>query len=197
MANILLLLADDLGYGDLSCYGCPDIRTPSLDKLAGEGVRFTRFYSNAPECTPSRTALLTGRYQQRVGGLECAIGLGGVGRYDEAEWLASKGELGLPETETTIGAELSRAGYDTCICGKWHLGYEEKFSPMRHGFRHAYSGISIFGSGSGRSYTRPPLRVKPHMSFSARQTPARAGMGSVCHLPAPRGLESCPREATS
>jgi len=136
--NILLLFADDLGYGDLACYGCPDIRTPNLDKLASEGARFTRFYSNAPECTPSRAALLTGRYQQRVGGLECAIGLGGVGRYDEAEWLQSKGELGLPVSESTISSELSRAGYDTCISGKWHLGYDDKFSPMRHGFQDAY-----------------------------------------------------------
>jgi len=136
--NILLLFADDLGYGDLNCYGCPDIRTPNLDKFATEGVKFTRFYSNAPECTPSRTALLTGRYQQRVGGLECAIGLGGVGRYDEAGWLQAKGELGLPASETTIASELSRAGYDTFISGKWHLGYEEKFSPMRHGFQDAY-----------------------------------------------------------
>lgn len=136
--NILLLFADDLGYGDLACYGCPDIRTPNLDKFATEGVRFTRFYSNAPECTPSRTALLTGRYQQRVGGLECAIGLGGVGRYDEAEWLASKSELGLPTSETTIASELARAGYDTAISGKWHLGYQDKFSPMRHGFQDAY-----------------------------------------------------------
>ncbi|MBE0658161.1 MAG: sulfatase-like hydrolase/transferase [Bryobacteraceae bacterium] len=136
--NILLLFADDLGYGDLSCYGCPDIRTPNLDKLAAEGVKFTRFYSNAPECTPSRTALLTGRYQQRVGGLECAIGLGGVGRYDEAEWLAKRGDLGLPQSESTISSELLKAGYDTCISGKWHLGYEDKFSPMRHGFQDAY-----------------------------------------------------------
>ena len=136
--NILLLFADDLGYGDLSGYGCPDIKTPNLDKLVSEGVKFTRFYSNAPECTPSRTALLTGRYQQRVGGLECAIGLGGVGRYDEAEWLAKRGDLGLPQSESTISSELLKAGYETCISGKWHLGYEEKFSPMRHGFQDAY-----------------------------------------------------------
>lgn len=136
--NILLLFADDLGYGDLRCYGCPDIRTPNLDKFATEGVKFTRFYSNAPECTPSRAALLTGRYQQRVGGLECAIGLAGVGRYDEAAWLQSRGELGLPSSEPTIASELSHAGYDTCISGKWHLGYDEKFSPMRHGFDDAY-----------------------------------------------------------
>ncbi|MHC4175596.1 MAG: sulfatase family protein, partial [Planctomycetota bacterium] len=70
--NIVLIMADDLGYGDLGCYGCTDIRTPAVDSLATQGVRFTNFYANAPECTPTRTALLTGRYQHRVGGLECA-----------------------------------------------------------------------------------------------------------------------------
>ena len=72
--NIVFLLADDLGYGDLHCYGRQNVRTPSIDRLAGEGVRFTQAYANGPECTPTRAGLLTGRYQQRVGGLECAIG---------------------------------------------------------------------------------------------------------------------------
>jgi N-acetylgalactosamine-6-sulfatase len=81
--NIVLIMADDLGYGDLGSYGCTDIRTPAIDNLATEGVKFTTFYSNAPECTPTRTALLTGRYQHRVGGLECALGIGNVGRYDD------------------------------------------------------------------------------------------------------------------
>src|SRR4051812_25203605 len=72
--NVVFILADDLGYGDLGCYGCPDIRTPHTDRLAGLGVRLTGYYANGPECTPTRTALMTGRYQQRVGGLECAIG---------------------------------------------------------------------------------------------------------------------------
>jgi len=78
--NIVLIVADDLGYADLSCYGAENIQTPHLDALAAEGVRLTDFYANGPECTPTRTALLTGRYQQRVGGMECAIGLGNIGR---------------------------------------------------------------------------------------------------------------------
>ena len=82
--NILFILADDMGYGDLACYGREDIRTPHLDQLARQGVRFTSHYANGPECSPTRTALLTGRYQQWVGGLECAIGTGNVGRYDDA-----------------------------------------------------------------------------------------------------------------
>jgi arylsulfatase A-like enzyme len=85
-----MLLADDLGYADLGCYGAKDIRTPHVDRLARDGVRFTHFYSNGQECSPTRTAFLTGRYQQRVGGLECAIGIGSVGRYDDAIRLAAQ-----------------------------------------------------------------------------------------------------------
>jgi N-acetylgalactosamine-6-sulfatase len=138
--NILLIMADDLGYSDLSCYQCPDIRTPHIDSLARDGVRFTRAYANAPECTPTRCGLLTGRYQQRVGGLECAIGVGNVGRYDEAEWLASRRELGLPESEITIARMLKDAGYATACTGKWHLGYERHHAANRHGFEE-YFGI--------------------------------------------------------
>jgi arylsulfatase A-like enzyme len=132
--NIVLIMADDLGYGDLGCYGCKDIRTPAIDGLAAEGVRFTSFYSNAPECTPTRTALLTGRYQQRVGGLECALGIGNVGRYDDAIRLRETHDLGLPADETSIARMLKDAGYATAISGKWHLGYEPKFFPLKHGF---------------------------------------------------------------
>ncbi len=78
--DIVLIVADNLGHGDLSCYGCPDIHTPNIDRLAAQGVRFTNFYSNGPECSPTRTALLTGRYQQRIPGLECALGTGNVGK---------------------------------------------------------------------------------------------------------------------
>ncbi|MBI5397209.1 MAG: sulfatase-like hydrolase/transferase [Verrucomicrobia bacterium] len=145
--NIVLILADDLGYADLGCYGAKDIHTPHLDRLAREGVRFTQFYSNGPECSPTRTALLTGRYQQRVGGLECAIGIGGVGRYDDAIRLAATHDLGLPASETTIARLLKDAGYATAITGKWHLGYEDKFSPNRHGFDHA-----LYCLGGGMDY---------------------------------------------
>lgn len=132
--NIVLIMADDLGYGDVGCYGCSDIRTPAIDSLAAEGVRFTTFYSNAPECTPTRTALLTGRYQHRVGGLECALGIGNVGRYDDAIRLRRTHDMGLPVEETSIARMLKNAGYATAVSGKWHLGYEPKFFPLRHGF---------------------------------------------------------------
>ncbi|MFZ2639810.1 MAG: sulfatase-like hydrolase/transferase [Verrucomicrobiia bacterium] len=145
--NIVFILADDLGYADLGCYGAKDIRTPRLDRLAREGVRFTQFYSNGPECSPTRTAFLTGRYQQRVGGLECAIGIGGVGRYDDAIRLAARHELGLPANEPTLARLLRDAGYATAITGKWHLGYEDHFAPGQHGFNHAFYAL-----GGGMDY---------------------------------------------
>ena len=139
--NFVVIIADDLGYGDLGCYGCPDIRTPVIDGLAAQGVRFTSFYANAPECTPTRTALMTGRYQHRVGGLECALGVGNVGRYDDAIRLRATHDLGLPIEETSIAGLLKDVGYATGICGKWHLGYEPKFLPSKHGFDHFFGPL--------------------------------------------------------
>ncbi|MCL4201302.1 MAG: sulfatase-like hydrolase/transferase [Pirellulaceae bacterium] len=145
--NIVFILADDLGYGDLACYGGTHIKTPRLSQLAREGVRFAAFYASGPECTPTRTALLTGRYQQRVGGLECAIGTGNVGRYDDAIRLREQNELGLPTSEPTIARMLNEAGYATAITGKWHLGYEPKFAPHLHGFERTFYCI-----GGGMDY---------------------------------------------
>jgi N-acetylgalactosamine-6-sulfatase len=138
--NILFLLSDDQGIGDVGCYGSRDIRTPAIDRLAAEGVRFTRFYA-MPECSPTRAALMTGRYPQRVGGLECAIGLGNVGRYDDAARLAEAHDLGLPPEETSIARLLKDAGFETAIFGKWHLGYERKFMPDRHGFDRSFGPL--------------------------------------------------------
>ena len=136
--NIVLLLADDLGYGDLACFGAPDVKTPNLDRLAADGARFTQHYSNGPECSSTRTALLTGRYQQRVGGLECAIGTGNVGRYDDAIRLAGEHDLGLPVKAAVLPTAIKNAGYATAIYGKWHLGYETKFNPLEYGFDHFF-----------------------------------------------------------
>ena len=145
--NIVFILADDLGYGDLGCYGRSDISTKNLDQLARDGVRFTSHYANGPECSPTRTAFLTGRYQQWVGGLECAIGTGNVGRYDDAIRLRESHDLGLPTDEQTIVRLLKDAGYTTAISGKWHLGYEPKFAPHLHGFDHTFYCI-----GGGMDY---------------------------------------------
>ena len=119
--NIILILADDLGYGDLGCYGNSDIGTPILDALAKRGMRFTDFHSNGAMCSPTRAALLTGRYQQRCG-IESVLS----SKRDR--------ERGLPLAETTFAEVLGDAGYVTAIFGKWHLGYTSKFNPVRHGF---------------------------------------------------------------
>jgi len=145
--NIVFILADDLGYGDLGCYGREDIKTPQLDRLASQGVRFTHHYANGPECTPTRVAFLTGRYQQWVGGLECAIGTGNLGRYDDAMRLRETNDLGLPAKEQTLARLLKQAGYATAITGKWHLGYEPKFAPHHHGF-----DTTFYCIGGGMDY---------------------------------------------
>ncbi len=132
--NIVLILTDDMGYGDVGCYGHPLAKTPHIDELARQGVRFTQHYSNGTECSPTRTALLTGRYQQRAGGLECAIGTGNVGRYDDAIRLAEQHQLGLPADQTVIPGKLKEVGYACGVFGKWHLGYEPHFNPLALGW---------------------------------------------------------------
>ncbi len=128
--NILFILADDLGYGDLSCYGRPDYRTPHLDRLAREGLRFTSNYTAAAVCTPTRVALMTGRYPARL-----PIGL--------AEPLAyGDNSVGLPPEHPTPASLLKRAGYATALIGKWHLGYLPEHGPIRHGFDEFYGILS-------------------------------------------------------
>ena len=121
--NVIIILADDLGYGDLGCYGNSQNRTPNLDRLAAEGIRFTDFHSNGPMCTPTRAALLTGRYQNRYGrAFESALG-GTTGK-----------NTGLPLDALTIAEVMRDAGYATGMFGKWHLGYQSPFLPTRQGF---------------------------------------------------------------
>ncbi len=117
--NIIILLADDLGYGDLGSYGAADIATPNLDRMAREGVRFTSFYSAGNTCSPSRAALMTGRYPPRSG-------VNAVLLHDTPE--------GLPASELTIPELLRDAGYRTAMIGKWHLGNSDEFMPWNHGF---------------------------------------------------------------
>ena len=110
--NIVLIVADDLGYGDLGSYGAPDIKTPNLDRLAREGVRLTDFYANAPVCTPTRAGLMSGRYQQRVR-LERPI-------ETNAATPATGLDIGLPATGRSLPQLLKNAGYATGLIGKWH-----------------------------------------------------------------------------
>lgn len=116
--NIVLLFADDLGYGDLGSYGSPTIRTPNLDRLAAEGLRMTSFYS-APSCVPARVQLLLGRYPSRARVQRTSVG----------------GDGGIPEEYETLAEGLRRAGYRTAMAGKWHLGYaREEYLPVGKGF---------------------------------------------------------------
>lgn len=125
--NIVVIYADDLGWGDLACYGHPAIRTPHLDRMAAEGMRFTEFYSAAEVCTPSRTALLTGRYPIRSG--MC---------HDQFRVLRSISSGGLPKEEVTLAEALKSKGYVTGCVGKWHLGHLPEHLPPRHGFDHYF-----------------------------------------------------------
>ena len=122
--NLVIILADDLGYGDLGCYGHPSIRTPNLDRMASQGMRFTDFYVAACVCTPSRAALLTGR-------LPIRSGMSGD-RLHRVQTKKSPG--GLPPEEITIARALKTKGYATQAIGKWHLGHYPQNMPTSHGF---------------------------------------------------------------
>ena len=121
--NFVVILADDLGYGDLRVYGHPTIRTPRIDRMAAEGVRLTEFYSAAPACTPARAALLTGRYPIRSGLVRV---------------LVPKEKWGIPASEITLAEALKEQGYATACIGKWHLGGRRPFRPLRNGFDYFY-----------------------------------------------------------
>lgn len=122
LPNIVVLLLDDIGYGDLSSYGHPIIRTPNMDRLAKEGIRFTSFVT-AASCAPSRTQLMLGRYMPRVD-------FGGT----LDPYPGGTGKGGIPESETTLAQGLKKAGYITGMAGKWHLGYQPGFLPVNKGF---------------------------------------------------------------
>ena len=124
--NVVLVFVDDLGYGDLGCFGSPYIETPNIDCMATEGAKFTSFYDAAPICTPSRAGLMTGSYPARVG-LEEGV-------------LFPNADEGLAPDEVTVADLLSEQGYATTCVGKWHLGDHERFLPTNHGFD-SYFGI--------------------------------------------------------
>jgi arylsulfatase A-like enzyme len=148
--NIVLILADDLGYADVGCYGAKGFKTPHLDRLAAEGVRFTSFYTGCPVCSGSRAALLTGRHYQRVG--VPAVMFPG-------------NKKGLNPGEITIARLLKRLGYAAFIIGKWHLGHLPAYLPTRHGFD------SFFGIPYSND-----MAIDPVNSRFAREVLFREGM---------------------
>jgi arylsulfatase A-like enzyme len=121
--NIVVILADDLGYGDVGFNGCPDIPTPNIDSIAASGALCTNGYATHPYCSPSRAAIMTGRYQHRFGYDACGPVLG-----------STNPRLGLPMTELTLPQLLKPAGYVCGAIGKWHLGYVPELYPTRRGF---------------------------------------------------------------
>jgi len=152
--NVVLVITDDAGYGDLGSYGATDLRTPHLDALARAGVRFTDFYANAPLCTPTRAALISGRYQQRSN-LEQAL----------SHAASSHAESGLIPTGTSLPQLLKNRGYATALVGKWHLGYKAEYSPAAHGFDYFFG----FKSGYVDYYRHTDGNGRP--DFFENETP--------------------------
>jgi arylsulfatase A-like enzyme len=123
--NIVFILADDLGYADVACYGRPDLSTPNIDRIAQRGMRFLQAYANSAVCSATRTALITGRYQYRL-----RLGL--------EEPLVGNTNVGLPPEQPTLPSLLKKAGYSSTLVGKWHLGVLPKFGPLKSGYDHFY-----------------------------------------------------------
>jgi arylsulfatase A-like enzyme len=129
--NILFIVVDDCGYADLGCTGQTDYATPALDRLAAEGIRFTQAYANAPLCTNTRVALMTGRYQYRLP----------IGLVEPLRWTDRDApEMGIPSGHPTLPGLLRAAGYRTALIGKWHLGYLPRYGPLKIGYD-AFFGI--------------------------------------------------------
>jgi len=140
--NIVFIMADDLGYADVSCYGRPDLSTPNIDRLAATGVRFLQAYANSAVCSATRTALITGRYQYRLPlGLEEPL----TGR-----------DVGLPPEHPTLPSLLRKSGYGTTLVGKWHLGALPRFGPLQSGYDHFYG----FRGGGVDYYTHADTNQK-------------------------------------
>lgn len=168
--NIVILLTDDQGYGDVCCYG-GDVQTPNLDRLAGEGMRFTNFYAGAAASTPSRAALLTGRYAERVGVPDVVDDLS---------------ENGIKPTEITLADYLKQNDYATGMVGKWHLGYQPQYMPLRHGFTeffgipysndmwpfhpqpdHAYPALALYDNDRVIEYNPPVNQMTTRLTERA------------------------------
>jgi arylsulfatase A-like enzyme len=138
--NIVFIMADDLGYADLSCYGRPDFKTPQIDRLAAEGMKFTQAYANSAVCSATRTALITGRYQYRL-----PVGL-------EEPLAGPQYHVGLPPQHPTLPSLLKQAGYGTTLIGKWHLGWLPDYGPLQSGYDHFYG----FRGGALDYFTHKP-----------------------------------------
>jgi arylsulfatase A len=154
--NFVILFADDLGYGDLACYGHPTIRTPHLDRMAAEGMRFTDFYVASSVCTPSRAALLTGRLPIR----------NGMAGQMTHRVLYPDSSGGLPQEEVTMAEALKEQGYATALIGKWHLGSPPEHVPTKHGFDYFFGlPYSNDMDAAANIPPRPAFRINPEVEW--------------------------------
>jgi len=144
--NFIIIFMDDMGYADVGCFGAQGYSTPNMDRMAAEGLKLTNFYSAAPVCTPSRAALLTGCYPERVGGLRVLF----PDRDKGPSW------IGINPEETTLAEMLKAVGYRTAIVGKWHLGDKKMFLPLQHGFDE-YFGLPYSNDMRQGRNGMPPL----------------------------------------
>lgn len=174
--NFIVIFCDDLGYGDLGCYGHPTIATPHLDRMATEGQRWTNFYVGASVCTPSRAALLTGRVPIRSGMMSSKRGV-----------LFPDSKGGLPQSETTIAELLKEVGYLTAAIGKWHLGHLPEFLPTSHGFD-SYWGIPY-------SNDMDPLRKTPSYKKMVKRDPNYVASIKAYNVPILEGTQVVERPA--
>lgn len=148
--NVVFILGDDLGYCDISMYGCKDIPTPNIDSIGKNGIKFTNAYVSAPVCSPSRAGLMTGRYQQRFG-FEFNAG--------PLQRAINNKDMGLPLTEITLAQAMKKAGYATGMVGKWHMGMNDRYMPTQRGFDE-YFGF-LFGANLYIDPNKPGVMSRP------------------------------------
>jgi arylsulfatase A-like enzyme len=176
--SLVFIMADDLGYADLGCYGARAPITPRLDRMAAEGLRFTDGYSNSPVCSPTRFALITGRYQYR---------LRGAAEEPIASAARNRPELGLPPGHPTLPSLLAGAGYATALAGKWHLGYPPHFGPLKSGYQEFFGPL-----GGGIDYFSHCDRRGVHDLFEGETEVHR--IGYVTDLISDRAVEFIERQ---
>jgi arylsulfatase A-like enzyme len=152
--NIIYITADDMGYADLSCYGNTMFKTPQLDAMAMQGMVFRNAYVAAPVCTPSRTALMTGRYPARVE----------VGLREPIDWTGDDSLIGLNRSIPNLAMQLNKAGYSTHLVGKWHLGFSSASFPLNNGFDSFYGLLG--GANDYISHTTPSGQLDFYDGFS-------------------------------
>ncbi len=180
--NVLFILADDLGWGDLSCYGRPDYRTPNLDALAAQGTRFTQAYAASPVCTPTRCAFTTGQYPARHP----------VGLIEPLPWRKQEGgRTGLDPAFPTVASLLRAQGYETALVGKWHLGYLPKYGPLKSGYAEFY-GIM---SGAADYFTHDDANGDPDFFENEQPVPPERA-GYLTELLSARAVEYVTRRRT-